>query len=138
MAAAASSNPAAVLAVLFPPDQTAAAQAYVSAITQYPQFYQATAAVKQAQLLAIEQWQAGSDPEGRQLGFIRVPALVADGALDQLNPVVNDWLIARGIHGARIILYPGASHAFLFQDSAAFIPVVDRFLGQSRYRARIG
>jgi hypothetical protein len=30
--------------------------------------------------------------------------------------------------GAKLLLYPGAGHAFLFQDSASFVPAVLRFL----------
>jgi hypothetical protein len=32
------------------------------------------------------------------------------------------------VPGARLMLYSGAGHAFLFQDSAAFLPAVLRFL----------
>jgi pimeloyl-ACP methyl ester carboxylesterase len=55
----ASPNPATVLAVLFPPDQTGAASAYVAGILQYRSFYAATAATKASQGLAIQQWLAG-------------------------------------------------------------------------------
>jgi hypothetical protein len=33
------------------------------------------------------------------------------------------------VPGAKLILYPGAGHAFLFQDMASFLPAVERFLG---------
>ena len=36
---------------------------------------------------------------------------------------------SRGVPGSTLILYPGAGHAFLFQDSASFLPAVKRFLG---------
>ena len=125
----ASPNPATVLAVLFPPDQTSAASAYVTGILQYPSFYAATAATKASQGLAIQQWLAGQDPPGRQIGKLRVPTLVADGTLDQLDPTANDRLLAGSVPGARLILYPDAGHAFLFQDASSFIPAVERFLG---------
>jgi hypothetical protein len=35
----------------------------------------------------------------------------------------------RQVPGARLILYPDAGHAFLFQDASSFIPAVERFLG---------
>ena len=50
------------------------------------------------------------------------------GTLDQLNPVPNDQLLARGVPRASLLLYPDAGHAFLFQDAAQFVPVVERFL----------
>jgi pimeloyl-ACP methyl ester carboxylesterase len=128
-AAAASANPAAVLSVLFPPGQAAAQQAYVAGILRYPGFYQAPRPVVAAQELAIRQWLAGQDPAGRRLGDVRLPTLVADGTVDQLDPVANDRALARSVPGSTLILYPGAGHAFLFQDSASFLPAVMRFLG---------
>jgi pimeloyl-ACP methyl ester carboxylesterase len=128
-AAAASANPGAVLSVLFPPDQSAAEHAYVVGILRYPGFYQAPRPVVAAQELAIRQWLAGQDPAGRRLGDVRLPTLVADGTLDQLDPVANDRALARSVPGSTLILYPGAGHAFLFQDSVSFLASVKRFLG---------
>ena len=54
---------------------------------------------------------------------------MADGTLDQLDPTANDRLLAGSVPGARLILYPDAGHAFLFQDASSFIPAVERFLG---------
>jgi len=127
-AAAASSNPATVLSVLFPPDQAAAEEAYLAGILQYPGFYGASAAIKAQQEAAIAQWMAGQDPAGRRLSRIRVRTLVADGTQDALDPVPNDLLLARGIRHADLRLYPDAGHAFLFQDAAQFAPAVGRFL----------
>jgi pimeloyl-ACP methyl ester carboxylesterase len=127
-AALASSDPAVVLSVLFPPDQAAAKQAYLAGILEYPGYYPVSAAVKTQQDAAIQQWMAGQDPAGRRLSRIRARTLVADGTLDQLDPVPNDWLLALGIPRAHLLLYPDAGHAFLFQDTARFIPAVERFL----------
>jgi pimeloyl-ACP methyl ester carboxylesterase len=127
-AALASSNPATVLSVLFPSDQAAAAQAYLTGILQYQGYYGASEAVKDQQTAAIQQWMTGQDPAGRRLSRIQAPTLVADGTLDQLNPVQNDQLLARGIPCAHLLLYPDAGHAFLFQDAEQFIPAVERFL----------
>jgi len=127
-AAAASSNPATVLSVLFPPDQAAAEEAYLVGILQYPGFYGAGAAIKTQQEAAIAQWMAGQDPAGRRLSRIKPPTLVADGTQDALDPAANDWLLARGIRHSHVLLYPDAGHAFLFQDSAQFVPAVERFL----------
>jgi pimeloyl-ACP methyl ester carboxylesterase len=127
-AAVVSPDPAAVLSVLFPPGQTRAAQAYAISILRYPDFYQAPRAVTSAQGLAVQQWIAGKDPAGRQLGQLRLPTLVADGTLDELDPVANDRLLAATVPGAKLILYPGAGHAFLFQDLTSFLSAVRRFL----------
>ena len=131
-AAAARSNPAAVLSVLFPPDQAAAANAYAEGILEYPGYYAASAAIKTEQNAAIQQWMAGRDPAGLRLGQIRIPTLVADGTLDQLDPTPNDRLLARSVPGASLILYPDAGHAFLFQDAGAFVPAVGKFLRETR------
>jgi pimeloyl-ACP methyl ester carboxylesterase len=128
-AAVVSSNPATVLSVLFPPSAAAAAQTYVVGILRYPDFYQAPSAVVAEQAVAVGQWIAGSDPAGRQLGVVRIPTLVADGTMDALDPVANARQLASLVPGARLLLYPGAGHAFLFQDSASFLPAVARFLG---------
>jgi pimeloyl-ACP methyl ester carboxylesterase len=123
-----SPNPQTVLSVLFPRNQAAAAQAYLLGILQYPGFYEAPAAVAASQDAAVAQWMAGQVPAGHQLGRLRVPTLVADGTRDRLDPAFNDVLLARGIRGARLLLFPDAGHAFLFQDTAEFAAAVDGFL----------
>jgi len=128
-AAIVSQNPATVLSVLFPPSAAAASQAYVVGILRYPGFYQAPAAVVADQAVAVQQWLAGQDPAGRKLGDIRVPTLVADGTVDALDPVANDRQLAAAVPGARLLLYPEAGHAFLFQDLTSFLPAAERFLG---------
>lgn len=131
-AKAASGNPAEVLSVLFPADQAAAAQAYAEGVLQYPNPYTVPAAVQTAQEAAIAQWMAGQDPAGRRLHEIRSRTLVADGTEDALDPVGNAWLLASGVRGAALLLYPDAGHAFLFQDAASFGPALDRFLSPRR------
>jgi pimeloyl-ACP methyl ester carboxylesterase len=111
-AAVVSSNPAELLAVLFPPG-----------------YYQAPKATVAGQSLALQQWIAGKDQAGVRFGQVRLPVLVADGTLDQLDPSANDRALAASVPGAKLLLYPGAGHAFLFQDMASFLPAVKRFLG---------
>jgi hypothetical protein len=84
------------LCVVFPPGQTVAEGAYVRGFLQYTGFHQASAAIKASQNVAIQQWLAGQDAPGRQIGQLRVPTLVADGTLDQLDPTANDRLLAAG------------------------------------------
>jgi pimeloyl-ACP methyl ester carboxylesterase len=117
-----------VLGVLFPADQGPAVKQYMDGILEYPGYYTASPATKSAQTAAIGQWLAGQDPAGPPTKDLRVPALVADGTVDALDPVANDRLLARTIRGARLVLYQGAGHGFLFQDSASFVRRVDAFL----------
>ena len=127
-AAVVSPNPATVLSVLFPPSAAAAAEAYAVGILRYPGFYQAPAAVVAEQAGAVRQWIAGQDPAGLKLGELEIPTLVADGTMDELDPVANSRQLAASVPGARLLLYPRAGHAFLFQDLTSFLPAVERFL----------
>ena len=128
-AALVSSNPAELLAVLFPPGAATAARSYVAGILRYPGYYQAPRTALAGQSLALQQWIAGMDQAGVRFGQVRLTVLVADGTLDQLDPSANDRALAASVPGARLLLYPGAGHAFLFQDMASFLPAVERFLG---------
>jgi pimeloyl-ACP methyl ester carboxylesterase len=128
-AAVNSSGPAGPLSVLFPADQSGALRAYVTGILRYTGFYQANATTKVAQNLAIAQWFAGQDPAALEVGKLKIPTLVADGTSDELDPSSNDRLLAHTIPHAKLILYPGAGHAFLFQDASQFVAAVDKFLG---------
>jgi pimeloyl-ACP methyl ester carboxylesterase len=121
-------NPVNLVAPLFPKNQ-AAARAYLNAIQQYPDSYTMSDATYQSQYLAVERWVAGRDPAGHLVGDIRVPTLVADGTLDQFAGPVNARLLANSVPGAKLLLYPGAGHAFWYQDAAMFIPAVETFLG---------
>jgi pimeloyl-ACP methyl ester carboxylesterase len=124
-----SGNAAAALSVLFPADQSAATNRYLAGILSYPDHYPASPVVRAEQQTAIERWFAGDDASGHQLGEIRAPTLVADGVEDAVNPVSNDRMLARLIDGARLVLYPGAGHGFLFQDSGMFVSELTSFLG---------
>jgi pimeloyl-ACP methyl ester carboxylesterase len=123
-----SSNPARTLSVLFPASQGAAQAAYVKGILSYPDFYQASTAVKRAQNAALAQWFAGRQPAGREVNGLRLPALIADGSDDVLDPVRNDRMLASLVPKAQLALYRDAGHAFWFQDEARFVPRIDRFL----------
>lgn len=122
-------NPAAVLSVLFPPDQTVATKRYVAGILSYPGYYTASATVRADQQVAIDQWVAGGDASGRRPSEIRRPTLVADGTDDVVNALSNDRLLVALIHGAHLVLYPGAGHGFLFQDASRFVSELRSFLG---------
>jgi pimeloyl-ACP methyl ester carboxylesterase len=117
---------------LFPADQVGAETVYDAAISSYPKAPPAPAAINAAQLTAVQQWWAGGDPAGHLVARITAPTLIADGAVDRLDPVANSHLLQHLIRGARLQLYPDAGHAFLFQDYSAFAALVVSFLGQSK------
>jgi pimeloyl-ACP methyl ester carboxylesterase len=127
--AASSDNPSIVLSVLFPASAGAAAQLYAFSVLRYSDFYTVPPEVKATQGTAILQWFTGSDAAGREVAAIKVPTLVADGTEDALDPVSNDKQLAGLIKGAQLALYPGAGHAFWFQDESAFLDRLTSFLG---------
>jgi pimeloyl-ACP methyl ester carboxylesterase len=122
-------SPAEIVAQMFPKNQAAAASAYVNDSLQYPGSYQVSAATFHSQYLAAERWLAGQDAAGRLVGDIRVPTLVADGTLDQDIRPPNARQLAGSVPGAKLLLFPDAGHAFLFQDAATFTRDVEAFMG---------
>jgi pimeloyl-ACP methyl ester carboxylesterase len=123
-----STNAKTVAADLFPANETAAAAAFGAAIAGYPSAAAPSAATISAQARAITQWWDDGDPAAARTAQIAVPTLVADGTDDRLDPVVNSHALAKLIPGAKLVLYPDAGHAFLFQDEKTLIPVVESFL----------
>ena len=121
-------SPAEVVATLFPKNQAAAATAYINDSLQYPDSYGVSAATFHNQYLAAEGWMAGMDAAGR-LGDIRVPTLVAGGTSDEFMATANFRQLASSVPGAKLVLFPDAGHAFLFQDAAGFVRDVETFLG---------
>jgi poly(3-hydroxyalkanoate) depolymerase len=63
------------------------------------------------------------------LRLIRQPTLVVAGDDDPIIPAVNARIMARGIPGGRLHLYPGG-HLALVTEAAELAPVVERFLDQ--------
>jgi pimeloyl-ACP methyl ester carboxylesterase len=114
--------------VLFPPNQAQAYKAYAAAISGYAPAAAPSQAVRAAQRRAVTQWWTGRDPAGRKTAAISAPTLIADGAADWADPVANDRALARLIPAARLVLYPDAAHAFLFQDATQFAAAVESFL----------
>lgn len=137
--AAERSNISRFLQIHFPPNRVVAAEAYAAGVERYPHFYVASVFVADEQLVAAHQWFFGADRVGHEDGAIRVPTLIADGAEDVQLPVCNDRLLTKLIKGSRLYVYPDAGHFFLFQDSAAFVGRVDRFLrAPDRSRPHVG
>lgn len=127
-AALISPNVLTLLGALFPANQMAAALAYAESTLTYPHPYKVSAAVLSAQGVAVEQWIAGDDQDGKGIAGLRIPTLVADGDEDRVDPLANDRMLAATIPGAELVTYPDAGHAFLFQDEAAFVPRLLAFL----------
>jgi pimeloyl-ACP methyl ester carboxylesterase len=121
-------DPQQVETALFPPNQARAYNAFAAAISGYPPAAAPPAAVLAAERRAVTQWWTGKDPAGRKIAAISVPTLVADGTADWADPVANGHTLTRLIPGARLVLYPDAAHAFLFQDGTRFAGVVGSFL----------
>ena len=117
-----------VMAALFPADQTAGQNTYLAAILSYPDAPPAPTSIVTAQGHAVDAWWAGTDPAGKRPATITTPTLVADGAADKLDPTANSRALAKLIPKAELLLYPDAGHAFLFQEQAAFVPVIEKFL----------
>jgi pimeloyl-ACP methyl ester carboxylesterase len=112
----------------FPANQAAASSAFKAAIAEYPPAPAVSLATRGLQGFAVSDWWAGVDPPGHEVARISVPTLIADGTDDQVAPASNDRILARLIPGARLVLYPDAGHAFLFQDWTRFASLVDSFL----------
>jgi pimeloyl-ACP methyl ester carboxylesterase len=126
--AALTSQNSATPTVLFPADQTLAADAFVGSIAAYPASAPASASVVAQQGGASLAWFNGQDVAGRETTRISVPTLVADGASDHLDAVANDHELSALIPRSRLVLYPDAGHAFLFQEGADFTFLVRSFL----------
>jgi pimeloyl-ACP methyl ester carboxylesterase len=120
--------PKQVEAVLFPPNQITAYNAYVEAISGYPPAAAPSPAMMAAERHAVNQWWSGQDPAGRKIATISAPTLIADGTADWVDPVANAHTLARLIPDARLVLYPDAAHAFMFQDPTQFAAAVESFL----------
>ena len=121
-----SSNPG---PYLYPADQAAAWDSFVAAISRYPAASSVPAAVVAAQGNASLGWFVGTDPAGRRIATIEVPTLIADGTADRIDAAANDRTLAGLIRGSRLVLYPDAGHAFLFQEGTPFTALVESFLG---------
>jgi pimeloyl-ACP methyl ester carboxylesterase len=117
-----------VMSDLFPADQKSAQNTYLAALSSWPPGPAVPAGVLAAQSHAVDLWWAGTDPAGAKTAAIAAPTLVADGAGDPLDPAANSRALARLVPGAQLVLYPGAAHAFLFQEPA-FLARLESFLG---------
>jgi pimeloyl-ACP methyl ester carboxylesterase len=128
IAALTGSNAAAARADLFPAGQAIAAAAFTGSMAAYPASTPSTKKVIAAQASAVLAWFDGRDPTGHEAADIGAPTLIADGADDRIDAAANDHEVAAQIPGSRLLLYPDAGHAFLFQEGASFTFLVRTFL----------
>jgi pimeloyl-ACP methyl ester carboxylesterase len=77
---------------------------------------------------AIVAWWRGEGAARSRLSELRLPVLVANGIADVMVPAEHSFAIARGAPNAKLILYPEAGHAFLFQYARDFAAEVLKFL----------
>lgn len=83
-----------------------------------------TAEAFMAQIKAISSWQGVL----HRASELRLPMLVANGACDVMLPAYRSFVLSQQAPDAKLILYPDAGHAFLFQEVEDFVMQVDRFL----------
>jgi pimeloyl-ACP methyl ester carboxylesterase len=69
---------------------------------------------------AIVAWWKGEGAARSRLSELRIPVLVANGIADVMIPAEHSFAIARNVPNAKVILYPNAGHAFLFQYAYDF------------------
>lgn len=80
------------------------------------------------QIHALKHW-VDRNENYKALRHIKIPTLVADGLEDVLDPPENSRIVADRIPFAWAAYFPGAGHAFLFQDSERFSKLVILFIG---------
>jgi pimeloyl-ACP methyl ester carboxylesterase len=80
-----------------------------------------------AMVAAEDPW-LRDDANAGQLRTVTARVLVTTGADDVVTPPANSRRLARLVPGARIRLWTGAGHSFLFQRPAAVARDVHRFL----------
>jgi pimeloyl-ACP methyl ester carboxylesterase len=80
------------------------------------------------QRAAIAAWTAGRGDARPRLAELRVPVLVANGVGDVMVPAFRSFVLAQEAPNAKLILYPDAGHAFLFQYADSFARDLRAFL----------
>jgi pimeloyl-ACP methyl ester carboxylesterase len=85
-------------------------------------------AARDAQAGAIIEWGIRDVAKLARLANITAPTLVANGDNDIMVPTVNSYLLAGHLPNAKLSIYPGANHGFLFQYPHEFAGEVNAFL----------
>jgi pimeloyl-ACP methyl ester carboxylesterase len=87
-------------------------------------------AARDAQAQAILEWGIPDLSKLWRLAGITQPTLVATGTHDIMVPTVNSYLLAGHLPNAKLVVYPDANHAFLFQYPEEFSSQVNDFLSE--------
>ncbi len=77
-----------------------------------------------AQIKAISTWSGVI----HRANEFRLPILVANGAHDVMLPAYRSYVLSQQAPDAKLVLYPDAGHAFLFQHIEDFAAETRRFL----------
>lgn len=77
-----------------------------------------------AQVKAISSWEGVL----HRAAELRLPMLVANGAHDVMLPAYRSYVLSQQAPDAKLVLYPDAGHAFLFQEIESFAAEIDWFL----------
>jgi pimeloyl-ACP methyl ester carboxylesterase len=122
-------NQLALLDQLFPPSQKAVKSRYIGEVASRRNYAPlAPQTTIDAQLPATTDWAAAKEPEGARVKRLKLPVLIGGGKLDHLLPVGNQRHLAKVIPGAKLVVYPDASHGFFYQHEKKFLRRVDAFL----------
>ena len=76
---------------------------------------------------AIVSWWKEDGAARPHLGKLSMPVLVGNGIADVMVPAEHSFALAQKAPRAKLILYPDAGHAFLFQYAEDFCAEVLRF-----------
>ena len=114
-----------------PLDQAAARNAWLTRVGRRKNFEQISAATLGGAAAKRCCWTGRQSRDRRS----RTPGASGRGRsiggrcrLDRLIPPANSRTLARAVRGARLKIYPDASHGFLFQEHAAFARALEGFL----------
>jgi pimeloyl-ACP methyl ester carboxylesterase len=122
-------DPTAALGLLFPAEQAAARDTYVADIVKRRPFEGvAPPAQVVKQTAASGAWLTNQDADGKRVGKLKLPVLIGGGELDPLLPVANQRHLHEFIRRSQLVTYPDASHGFLFQHQAEWVPRMLAFL----------
>jgi pimeloyl-ACP methyl ester carboxylesterase len=126
-------SPEALLPILFPADEQAAGQAWMTAIGEQPGLtaddFATPGPAMSAQTRAVGRlWFGKGQGTYARLGQLRQPTLVAFGQEDVVAPPANGRILADRIPRASKRAYADAGHAFLFQQPTAVAGVFARWL----------
>jgi pimeloyl-ACP methyl ester carboxylesterase len=115
------------LFLFFPETESAraAGRAYYQRLLSQPDRGPAvTAQAFMNQIKAFSSWPGVRD----RLGELTIPVLVGNGQHDVMIPAYRSYVLAQEVGNGKLVLYPDAGHAFLFQYAEEFAVEVNCFL----------